>query len=222
MNQNPSPDTNNNESTLKTTDGKNNHDRPPELNDNDRALLIMEYQQLCQDWRQRDKNLLDKLVAAGILFALLGVVVSQSQFAWVQLILLAFGGFFSFTCTVSTINDIKYRDGTEQLIRGIARRLNINEQFSQLGELKVFDKIQKPNYEKIQKPNDEPDFSFLRKVPLDTQHLILPIPIWLKNWLTGRHTFNYVLWFYLISTLSFLVIFLIILFSYLYYLIWNC
>jgi hypothetical protein len=84
---------------------------PPEFNDNERELLKMEYEQLCNDYRQHDKYVLDKLSAAGILFGLLGIAVAQIQDFWLKIILLVLGILFGCICSISVAKDTYYRDG---------------------------------------------------------------------------------------------------------------
>ena len=180
----------------------------------EKELLLMEYQQLCEDWRQRDRYLIEKLIAAGILFGLLGVAFKDTPNWLVQLALMAIGGFFAFICMMSTINDLKYRDGTEQLIRAISDKLELHVLFNKLGDLKNNIKPLEnktpvdPEKATIKNPLI---FQFLRKVAVDPKKSTIKNPPWLINGLREQPTFRYIFWFYVFSMVCFIVFFITIL-----------
>ncbi|MBU7009260.1 MAG: hypothetical protein HXS46_01115 [Theionarchaea archaeon] len=94
----------------------------------------MEYKELCKDWRLRDKYVLDKLSAAGILFALLGFAIAtahESEY-WIRSLLATVGVFFSLVLCISVFKDILYRDSTEKLIRCLSDALRIENSFEKV------------------------------------------------------------------------------------------
>ncbi|MGD2248826.1 MAG: hypothetical protein PVF58_10515 [Candidatus Methanofastidiosia archaeon] len=61
---------------------------------NQEEMLKLEYKELCKDWRMRDKNVLDKLNASYIFFALTGLaIVYTSEENYLARLLLALMGF---------------------------------------------------------------------------------------------------------------------------------
>jgi len=164
------------------------------------AKLEIEYSQCCQDWRWRDKYVLDKLGAAGILFGLLGVALGTLPPGThlIKLCLLLIGAFFAFILSISVAKDTYYRDGTEKLLRRLAVRLGIS---SSLQSLKDFDDVFL-NSEKLQFP---------RKIKMKPEKSSLRIPGWLRDWLLNRGTFRWILAFYLVSLVIFVSLFVLIL-----------
>lgn len=176
----------------------------PKLDDTERAKLELEYRECCQDWRWRDKYVLDKLGAAGILFMLLGVALGLIEEAWVvKLGLLLIGAFFSFILSISVAKDTYYRDGTEKLLRRLSARLGISGSLKTLESLEEFE-----------------DLQFTRKIKIQRDKYSLRLPSWLKwlqNPLLNQKTFQWILIFYLVSLFIFVILFVLILVS----LIWR-
>lgn len=113
---------------------KPNEEEQRKLDDEGRRLEI-EYQELGLDWRQRDKNVLDKLMGAGILFAILGIaaVTLPTTLAWLKIVLLLIGAFFSIILCISVTKDILYRDGSEKILIFLANKLKISDSLRDLG-----------------------------------------------------------------------------------------
>lgn len=170
--------------------------KPPEMTDNERKLLIMEYEQLCQDYRQHDKYVLDKLSAAGILFALLGVAIAQIHDLWTKIILLFLGGLFGFICTVSVAKDTYFRDGYGKIITGISKRLGIWDEMKKLNAEGYFTDSLKP--EEVDK-----ELLLLRHIHIDPKKSSIKLPDWLRSFLVNQKTFRWILVFYIAATISF-------------------
>lgn len=166
------------------------------------ARLESEYRECCQDWRWRDKYVLDKLGAAGILFGLVGVALGTiPPTAWVVKIgLLIIGAFFSFILSISVIKDTYYRDGTEKLLRRLSARLGINNSLQALKSLEGFD--DGLNFQELQFP---------RKISIQRDKSSLMIPKRLRDWLLDRGTFRWILGFYLVSFSVFVALIILIL-----------
>lgn len=171
----------------------------------ERSNLESEYKELCQDWRWRDKYVLDKLAAAGILFGLLGVAIGIiPPTAWaVKLFLLSIGALFSIILSISVAKDTYYRDGTEKLVRRLSARLGINSSLQTLKSLDLKSYFNDGlNFRELQ---------FLRKISIQRNRSSLIIPSPLRNWLLNRATFRWILAFYLVSFSIFLTLFTLIL-----------
>ncbi len=175
-------------------------------NESEEAKLLTEYQQLCEDWRSRDRYVVDKLGAAGILFGLLGVALGTiPSSAWlIKLILVLIGAFFSLLLSISIAKDTYYRDGTEKLLKRLSAKLSLNDSLQTLKALEGF--------------NDGLDFSklkFLRKIKIQPDKSSLVIRTWfrkwLRKWLLKQQTFSWILAFYLISFFIFVILFILIL-----------
>lgn len=167
------------------------------------AKLEAEYRECCQDWRWRDKYVLDKLGAAGILFMLLGVALGTipPESYILKLGLLLIGALFSFILSISVAKDTYYRDSTEKLIRRLSARLGISSSLQTLESLEDFEELQ-----------------FTRKIRIKRDKYSLRLPKWLKwleNPLLSRGTFNWILGFYLVSLVIFVSLFVLILFTWL-------
>ncbi len=167
------------------------------LTKSERAKLELEYRELCEDWRWRDKYVLDKLAAAGVLFGLLGFAISNipENNHLIKLCLLFIGGLFSIILSISVIKDTYYRDGTEKLLRRLSAQLGINSSLQSLKSLKGFkDGL---NFKKLQ---------FSRKISINPNKSSLKIPPWLRNCLLKQPTFGWILVFYLGSLLIFIIL----------------
>ena len=182
-----------------------------QLNEAERNKLESEYKELCHDWRLRDKYVLDKLPAAGILFGLLGVAVAYipSTLWWIKLSLLSIGSLYAMVLSISVAKDTYYRDGTTALLKRLFLGLNIHSSFQTLKS------IQAESY-----PEDGLDLQelqFPRKISIrqdkSTIKLWGPTVLkdWLRNWLLVRATFRWILAFYLVSFSIFVTLFILIL-----------
>lgn len=165
----------------------------------ERAKLELEYRELCEDWRWRDKYVLDKLGVAGILFGLLGVALGTiPSTAWViKLCLVLIGALFSFILSISIAKDTYYRDGTEKLLRRLSAQLGIRSSLRALVSLE-----------------DVEDLEFTRKIEIKRDKYSLRLPKWFKwlqNPLLNRKTFRWILAFYLTAFLIFISLFILIL-----------
>jgi len=184
------------------------------LTKTERAKLELEYRELCEDWRWRDKYVLDKLSAAGILFGLIGVALGAlPSTAWVIKLCLAFiGALFSFILSISVAKDTYYRDGTEELLRRLSIKLGISGSLQNLESLKVF-----------LDDRDRPFSEFPRKIKIKEEESSLKIPgwlrdclpeqltFWLRDCLLKQSTFKWILAFYLVSLVIFAGLFVLIL-----------
>ena len=176
--------------------------------------LENEYRELCNDWWQRDKYILDKLSGASILFGLLGLAVSNvpPERPLIKLILLFAGAFFSMILCISMAKDMLYRDGTEALLIRLAARLRITDSLKDLEHRKDL---------------DDKDFSdglefrelqFPRKVKIrsDKSSLMVLPGWWVRHWIEKQPTFRWLLSFYAISFVVFLVLFILILVNWIF------
>ena len=155
-----------------------------ELDDKERAKLELEYKECSQDWRLRDKYVLDKLSAAGILFMLLGVALGTiPPTAWgVKIGLLVIGALFSFILSISVAKDTYFPDGSEKLLGRLSAQLGIYSSLQILKSLEGFD--DGLNFEELQFP---------RKIRIQRDKYSIPLPNWLNwwgNWLLDRGTFR--------------------------------
>ena len=172
--------------------------------------LEIEYQELCNDWRLRDKYVLDKLGVTSILFGLLGLAVGNipPERPLIKLFLLFAGALFSFILCVSVSKDILFRDGTEALLKRLAFRLGITKS---LRDLKV---LQSPDFD------DDIDFQKLqvgRRVRISAKKSTLKVfPGWLNNWISKQATFRWILGFYMISFGVFVILFILILVNWIF------
>lgn len=175
------------------------------LGEAEKAKLRDEYRECCEDWRWRDKYVLDKLSAAGILFMLLGVALGSIDSHIIKLCLLAIGSLFSLILSISVAKDIYYRDGTEKLLRRLSAQLGIGTSLQTLKSLKDFDD-----------GLDFQDLQFPRKISIQRDKSSLAIPKRFRDWLLNRGTFKWILAFYLGSLLIFAILFILILVN------WKC
>lgn len=169
----------------------------------DKEKLEIEYKELCQDWRSRDKHVLDKLSVTGILFALLGFI----------------GTFFSLILSISIFKDIYYREGTEKLLICLSKHLCIEKSLHNLNYQKCL-KLESQQYFKN-------DLKFPRKIKIDLEKVFksskitkseeplesLVFPKRLKIILSNRTTFNWIFYFYFASFFIFLFVTLKILYD---------
>jgi len=167
--------------------------------------LKSEYKELCNDWWQRDRNVLDKLRGAGILFGLLGLAIGNipPERILIQIFLLIAGAIFSMILCISMSKDILYRDGTEALLIRLAARLGITES---LKGLKSFKDGKHPNGFDDGLKFEELKFS--RKVKILPEKSSLPK--WLSSWIEKRQTFRWLLFFYMISFGIFVLLLILI------------
>jgi len=171
------------------------------------AKLEAEYRECCQDWRWRDKYVLDKLGAAGILFGLLGVALGiiPPGSHIIKLFLLLIGSFFSIILSISVAKDTYYRDGTEKLLRRLSTQLNINNSLQTLESLQGFD--DGLNFQELQFP---------RKISIQRDKSSIALPKRLRDWLLNQRTFRWILAFYLGSFIIFLILIGLLLFDWIW------
>lgn len=146
--------------------------------------LECEYIELCKDWRSRDKYVLDKLSATGILFVLLGLAMATvPQDDYLTRFILGFmGTLFSFILCLSIYKDIYYRDGTEKLIKCLSEWLGVRYSLHIIGCSNGY----------------ENKLKFTRKVRKEEGH-------WLGKIFRGLPTFWSFLFFYVVLFLIFLI-----------------
>jgi hypothetical protein len=191
-----------------TEQGKKLSDEDLGTLEKEQTRLEIEYQELGLDWRQRDKNVLDKLMGAGILFTILGVaaVTLPTTLAWLKIVLLLVGALFSIILCISVAKDILYRDGSEKLLIFLADKLKISESLRNL-------RCSDPKSAGVALP--ELDLGFLRKIKIQPENSSLKsIPKWLKVWLGKQPTFTWVLYFYMVSFCVFVISAIVILVTY--------
>jgi hypothetical protein len=162
----------------------------------DRELLIIEYEQLCQDYRQHDKYVLDKLTAAGILFGLLGIAISQVQDFWIKLVLLFLGGLFGCICSISVAKDTYYRDGYAIIIAGLSEKLGIWNKLKNLNSEGYF-------ADSLESDNADKELLLIRQIHVKPEKTSIILPDWLRKLLINRKTFRWILSFYITATLFF-------------------
>ena len=152
------------------------------LSEAEKARLRDEYRECCEDWRWRDKYVLDKLSAAGILFMLLGVALGTipRESYIIRLCLLAIGAAFSLILSISVAKDIYYRDGSEKLLRRLSAQLDIGSSLEILKSLKGFD--DGLNFQGLQFP---------RKISIQREKSSLLLPERLRDWLLDRSTLRW-------------------------------
>lgn len=146
--------------------------------------LECEYIELCKDWRSRDKYVLDKLSATGILFVLLGLAMATvPQDDYLTRFILGFmGTFFSFILCLSIYKDIYYRDSTEKLIKCLSEWLGVGYSLHIIGCSSGY----------------ENELKFTRKVRKKEGH-------WIGKIFRGPSTFWVLLFFYVVLFLIFLI-----------------
>ncbi|MFO8101531.1 MAG: hypothetical protein R6U37_05105 [Dehalococcoidia bacterium] len=156
----------------------------------------IEYELLYEDWCLRDKYVLDKLGASGVLFGLVGIALGTvGEELWaVKLCLLFIGAYFSLVISISVAKDTYYRDGTEKLLRFLSRELGIRDTLEEMQVRGDFPETLK-----------SADLGFPRKIKMDTDGSSL------RNWLVNRATFRWILGFYLFTFLVFAGLFVTIL-----------
>ena len=171
--------------------------------------LENEYSELCNDWWQRDKSVLDKLSAASILFGLLGWAVATvpPDRLLIKVVLLVAGAIFSLVLCISVAKDTLYRDGTEALLKRLAAKLHITDSLKGLADPSAgsddgldFGKLQFPR--KVRIPPDE---SSLKAFPL-----------WLGKWFQKQPTFKWILVFFMVAFLIFVILLILVLVN------WGC
>ena len=177
------------------------------LNEVERSKLESEYRECCEDWRRRDKYVLDKLFAAGIVFMSLGVALGATppDRSLIRLVVLFVGNLFWLVLVISTVKDMYYRDGTEKLLRRLSAQLSINSSLQALESLKSFD--------------DGLDFQglrFPRKISIQRDKSSILLPKRVRNWLLDQATFRWILAFYLGSLSIFVILFMLILVNYIW------
>ncbi len=164
-------------------------------------IIKIEYELLSEDWCLRDKYVLDKLGASGVLFGLVGVALGTvGQNLWaVKLCLLFIGAYFSLVLSISVAKDTYYRDGTEQLLRFLSKELGISNTLKEMQDKEGFpDSLKKANLQ------------FTRKINMESEQSSLKNMGWLINWLVKRNTFGWILRFYIFTFLVFTVLFITI------------
>lgn len=173
-----------------------------ELTEETKSKLEREYPELCQDWRWRDKYVLDKLPTAGILFTLLGIAIYYipPTLWWLKLCLLTLGSLYAIVLSISVAKDTYYRDGTEKLLRRLIAQLGIH---SSLRALYLMSRINDGLYLR--------ELRFPRKISIQRDKSSIRLPQRLRNWLLDRKTFRWILAFYLVSFSIFLTLFILIL-----------
>ena len=182
-----------------TTEGKN-------LTDKERKQLENEYDQLCQDWRWRDKYVLDKLTGSGILFTLLILAIGniQKPDSILRPFVFLGGVLFSIVSSISIYKDVVFRNGTEKAIVRIAKELGIKDAFQQLRYLQptINDGIEFHQIDTLRKIQPKIEKSY------DVNFLGVKLNC-LKSWLYDRATFNWILFVYFSSTLAMFGLFIV-------------
>ena len=180
------------------------------LDPKERELLKIEYKELCQDWRTRDKYVLDKLGIIGILFALLGLAIagiSEDQHL-IRLSLALIGVFFTLVLSISVFKDIYYRDGTQKLLKCLSGYMGIKSVLEESGC----------------QPEILSDLLFSRKIKVnlkDTSLESLRMPGGFKENLRKQDTFKWIFCFYLACFIVFLIITTIIFYDWVDNLFWT-
>ena len=176
--------------------------------------LENEYLELCKDWWQRDRYVIDKLSAAGILFGILALAVGNipPDRPLIKLFLLFAGALFSVILCISVAKDTLYRDGTEALLTRLAAKLRITNSLKDLEHLR--------DSEPPVGFDDGLDFQelrFPRKIKISSDHSSLRVfPGRLRNWFQKRATFKWILSFYIVSFGIFVILFVLVLLNWIY------
>ena len=180
------------------------------LDPEERELLKIEYKELCQDWRMRDKYVHDKLGMVGVLFALLGLAIagiSRDQHL-IRLLLALMGVFFTLVVSISVFKDIYYRDGTQRLLECLSSYMGIE---GLLKELECQTKI-------------DSDLRFSRKIKVEVKNTSLKtlrMPGGLKEILSKKDTFKWIFCFYLACLTVFLFLAIVVFHGWANNLIWT-
>lgn len=182
-----------------------------DLSTEERKLLENEYTRLCEDWRWRDKYVLDKLTGAGILFTLFSLAIGtiQQEYSPFKPFCFFSGALFSTIFGISVAKDILYRDGTESAIIRIAKLLRIDHSFRKI--------------EDLQPENDGIDFKKIkstRKIQTSLDKSYLSKLGFIGEWLYKRSTFKWILSFFMFFSLSFFVLFILSLVNMIFKLHW--
>jgi hypothetical protein len=103
--------------------------------------LINEYNQLCEDWRKRDQDVLQKFIPESVFFASVVIGVTQIQnsgFLMLIIFILFFGSFlFSFVIAFSIRKDRFYIKGTEMALAAVAKELHIDKTLAKITGKKI-------------------------------------------------------------------------------------
>lgn len=192
------------------TETKPGQKEPKELSDEERHLLELEYREVCQDWRQRDKYVLDKLSTSGLLFGLIGIAFGTigEGHEIIELCILLIGIFFSFMLAISVAKDTYYRDASEKLGGSLALRLGIPDYLQKIEPLvsKLY----------VDKKGDKSTLNFPRKISIKRDESSIMVWGRLRDTLLDRTTFNWILAFYLGSCLIFINLLILLLMD------WRC
>ena len=176
--------------------------------------LENEYRELCSDWWQRDKYVLDKLSAASILFGLLGLAVGSipPDRPLIKLFLLFAGAIFSIILCISVAKDTLHRDATEALLIRLAAKLRIT---NSLKDLELLRDSEHPVG--FDDGLDFQELRFPRKIKILSDKSSLKVfPGRLRNWFQKRTTFKWILAFYMISFGIFAILFILVLVNWIY------
>jgi hypothetical protein len=170
------------------------------LSEEERRLLENEYVRLCDDWRWRDKYVLDKLTGAGILFTLfsLAIGIVQPEYSFLKPFCFFSGSLFSTIFGISVAKDMLYRDGTESAIIKIAKTIGIDRSFRKL--------------ENLSPENDGIEFTRIqstRKILTVFEKSYLHNFGLLGKWLYTRSTFKWILSFFVFFSGSFFILFIL-------------
>lgn len=176
---------------------------------NERALEN-EYRELCNDWWQRDKAVLEKLSAASILFGLLGLAVASipPDRPLIKVVLLFAGALFSVVLCISVAKDTLYRDGTQALLTRLAAKLHITNSLKDLAFLTDAD-----HPVGFDDGLDFQELQFPRKVKIWSYKPFSPrvFPGWLVNWIQKQSTFKWILAFYMVAVGIFVILLILVL-----------
>ncbi len=200
-----SPDPSNTENSSEVVNPGDTNDQV-ESEQSEKSVLEAEYGEACQDWRQRDKYVLDKLGTAALLYGIIGIAFGSfddDKGLIIKLLLLVAGLFFSLILTISVAKDTYYQVGSEKLIRYLALKLGIAD------ELNKSDNLKSILY--IDKKGKQATLDFPRKIYVKRDDPAIKIWKPLRNFLLNRTTFNWILLFYIISFLVFLTFIVILL-----------
>lgn len=181
------------------------------LTEEERKQLENEYTRLCEDWRWRDKYVLDKLTGAGILFTLFSLAIGtiQQEYSPFKPFCFFSGALFSTIFGISVAKDMLYRDGTESAIIRISRLLGIDSSFRRLESLRPEnDGIQFEKITSTRKIRTSLDKSFLNNLGF------------LGKWLYKRSTFRWILSFFIFFSASFFILFILSIINMIFRLHW--
>jgi hypothetical protein len=152
----------------------------------EKELLLEEYRQLCEDFRMRDKYVLDKFIGVSFVSSLIGFAYTQvsSDCLFIEPCLLFIGALFSLIAAISVKKDTYYRYGSANVLKDLSNYLKINYYINNV--------IIKKKYE-------NKNINSLRWIKLDKGS---------ENWFIKQTTFKWIFSFYLIIFFMFVSLFI--------------